>query len=66
MYVTWKNKEISLYNDNRQFLRKMRSACDVVNAVVNGAGKEAVIAVTQSNGKIVLYNTSGRVIRKQM
>lgn len=64
MFANWKNKTVSLYNTNGQIIRKFSVKAEVVDAVVSGAGKDAVIAITMKNGKTEVYKSNGQIIRK--
>ena len=65
MYVTFKNKakSVNLYNDNGQIIRRVTAKGGVINAIINGAGKDATIAITTVDGKTVLYKSTGQMIR---
>ena len=64
MYITFKNRQASLYNDTKQIVRQFRTNSDIVNAQVSGSDKNAVIALTMKNGKTVLYRSDGTIIRR--
>lgn len=64
MYITFKNRQASLYNDTKQIVRQFRTSSDIVNAQVSGSDKNAVIALTMKNGKTVLYRSDGTIIRR--
>lgn len=64
MYMTFKNKQASLYTDTKQIIRQFRTNCDIVNAQVSGSGKNAIVALTMKNGKTILYRSDGTVIRR--
>jgi hypothetical protein len=63
MYVNFKGRSAKLYNDNKQIVRQFRVAADIVNAQVQGAGQNAVVALTMKNGKTILYRSNGSVLR---
>jgi hypothetical protein len=62
-YVSFKGRDAKLYKNNRQIVRQFRVAADIVNAQIQGAGDNAVVAITMKNGKTVLYKSNGTVIR---
>ncbi len=64
MYVNFKGKTAQLYNDNKQIIRQFRANADIVNAQVQGTGKDAVVALTVKNGKTILYKATGQIIRR--
>ncbi len=64
MYVNFKGKSASLYSSSKQIIRQFRMAADIVNAQVQGDGENAVIALTMKNGKTILYNSNGTILRR--
>ena len=63
-YTTFKNKKVDLYNEYKQLIRRFNMKANVVNAQVQGIGKECYVAITMSNGKTELYKSNGQLVRK--
>lgn len=64
-YVQLKNKrQVDLMNLDKQLIRRFNVKADVVNAQVTGAGQDAIVAITMSNGKTEVYKSNGVLIRK--
>lgn len=64
MFANWNSKNVALYNDNGQIIRKFSAQADVVNAIISGSGQNTTIAITTKNGKTELYKSNGQLIRK--
>lgn len=64
MYVNFKGKSATLYDNYKTVIRRFRAQADIVNAQVSGAGKDAIIALTMKNGKTVLYKSDGTIVRR--
>lgn len=64
MYVNFKGKTAQLYNDYKQIIRQFRANAEIVNAQVQGSGKDATVALTMKNGKTILYKATGQIIRR--
>ena len=64
MYANFKGRQVELYNDTKQIVRRFTVSANVVNAQVSGSGTNAVIAITMQNGKTVLYRSNGQLIRR--
>ena len=64
MFANWKKKTVLLYNNYGKIIRQFTVAADVVDAVVSGSGKDAVIAITMKDGKTVLYKSNGQIMRR--
>lgn len=62
-YVTFKHKEVDLYNQNKQFIRRFRMKSDVVNAQVQKAGQDTIVAITTKDGKTYVYKSNGQLLR---
>lgn len=63
-YATFKGKAVELRNFDKRLIRKFIMDSEVVNAQVQGAGKETYVAIVTKNGKTYLYRSDGRLIRK--
>ena len=63
-YTTFKNKRVDLYNEYKQLISRFNMKAEVVNAQVQGAGKECFVAITMNNGKTELYKSNGQLVRK--
>lgn len=62
-YVTFKQKNVDLYNQNKQFIRRFRMKAEVVNAQVQRAGQDTIVAITTKDGKTYIYKSNGQLIR---
>ena len=47
-----------------KFIRRFNTRANVVNAVVNGAGKDSTVAISMQDGKFEIYKSNGTVIRR--
>lgn len=65
MYVTFKDKRCDLYADNGKIIRRFNAKANIVNAMVNGSGETATIAITDKMGHTSFYNTRGQIIRRK-
>lgn len=63
-YASFKDKTCELRTYDRRLVRKFMMKTDIVNAVVQGAGKETYVAITCKDGKTFLYTSDGRLVRK--
>lgn len=63
-YVTYKQKTVDLYNQNKQFIRRFRMKSDVVNAQVQKAGQDTLVAITTKDGKTYIYKSNGQLVRQ--
>jgi hypothetical protein len=63
MFVTFKGKKVDLYTDYKSLIRRFNVKADVVNAQVQAAGDKTYVAIVMSNGKSVVYDSDGRLIR---
>ena len=64
MYVNFKGKVAQLYTNEKKIIRQFRAAAEIVNAQIQGSGKDAIIAITMKNGKTVLYKSNGQLVRR--
>ncbi len=64
MYVNFKGKTAQLYTDEKKIIRQFRANAEIVNAQVQGKGKDATVALTMKNGKTILYKSNGQIIRR--
>ena len=62
--VSFKGKQVDLFDYNGKFVRRFNTRAEVVNAVVNGAGKDSTIAITMKDGKFEIYKSNGTVVRR--
>lgn len=63
MYVNFRGKQAYLYKNDATIVRQFRASADIVNAQVSGDGENAVVALTQVDGKTLLYKSNGSIIR---
>jgi hypothetical protein len=63
-YMTFKGKNAKLFADDKTIIRHFRAKADIVNAQVQGYGKDAVVALTTKDGKTILYKSDGTIIRR--
>lgn len=63
MYINFKGRTAWLYTNEKKIVRQFRANADIVNAQVQGSGKDAIIALTTKNGKTILYKSNGQIVR---
>ncbi len=63
-YVSFKGKSAELRTFDKRIVRKFTMKADIVNAQVQGSGKEAYVAITCMDGKTYLYTSEGRLVRR--
>ena len=64
MYINFKDKTAQLYTNDKRIIRQFRANSKIVNAQVQGSGKDAIVALTTDKGKTILYKANGQIIRK--
>jgi hypothetical protein len=62
--VSFKGKQVDLFDYSGKFIRRFNTRANVVNAVVNGAGKDSTVAISMQDGKFEIYKSNGTVIRR--
>lgn len=64
MFASFKGKVVDLYNDNMSIIRRFQMKAEVVNASINGSGKDAQIAITMKDGHFEVYKSNGSLVRR--
>jgi len=62
--VSFKGKQVDMYDYTGKFVRRFNARAEVVNAVVNGSGQNSTVAITTKDGKFEIYKSNGTVIRR--
>lgn len=62
--VNFKGKNVNLYDENGKIIRRFLARAEVVNAQINGQGKDTTVAISTKDGKFELYKSNGTVIRR--
>lgn len=62
--VSFRGRQVDLFDYNGKFIRRFNARAEVVNAVVNGAGKDSTVAITTKDGKFEIYKSNGAVVRR--
>lgn len=62
--VSFKGKQVDLFDYSGKFVRRFNTRAEVVNAVVNGSGKDSTVAITTKDGRFEIYKSNGSVIRR--
>lgn len=62
--VSFKGRQVDLFDYTGKFIRRFTARADVVNAVVNGSGQNSTVAITTKDGKFEIYKSNGTVVRK--
>lgn len=62
--VGFKGKSVSLYDQDGKIIRKFLARAKVVNAHIDHAGQNPVVAITTEDGKFELYKADGKLIRR--
>lgn len=63
-YATFKGKKVDLYTFDKRLIRRFNMKADVVNAQIQGAGKDTYVAIVTKDGKSYLYKSNGTLIRQ--
>lgn len=63
-YVAFKGRHVELRDYDKKLIRKYTMNADVVNAQVQGYGKECTVAIVVAGGKCFVYRSDGRLLRK--
>lgn len=62
--VSFKGNQVDMFDYTGKFVRRFRTRAEVVNAVVNGSGKDTTVAITMKGGGFEIYKSNGTVIRR--
>lgn len=62
--VSFKGKQVDLFDYNGKFIRRFNTRADVVNAVLNKSGQDTIVAITTKDGKFEIYKSNGTVVRR--
>ena len=62
--VSFKGKQVDLFDFNGKFIRRFNTRADVVNAVLNKSGQDTTVAITTKDGKFEIYKSNGTVVRR--
>ena len=65
LFAEWSGNRVSVYNHNKQFVRRINGRHDVIGVQISGDSEtEAMVSIAQSNGRTDLYKSSGQLVRK--
>lgn len=65
LYAEWSGKQVTVYNHNKQLIRRFNARYDVVGVQVSGdSPTEAMVAIAMSNGRTDLFKSSGQLVRR--
>lgn len=65
LYAEWSGNRVTVYNQFKTLVRRINVRHDVVGVQVSGDSEtDAMVAITQSNGKTDLYKSSGQIVRR--
>ena len=62
--VSFKGRQVDVFDYSGKFVRRFNARAEVVNAVVNGSGKDSTVAITTKDGRFEIYRSDGSVIRR--
>ena len=62
--VSFKGKQVDMYDYTGKFVRRFNARAEVVNAVINGSGQNSTVAITTKDGRFEIYKSNGTVIRR--
>lgn len=62
--LSFKGRQVDMFDYTGKFVRRFMARADVVNAVINGSGKDSTIAITTKDGKFEIYKSNGTVVRR--
>ena len=62
--VSFKGKQVDLFDLNGKFIRRFNTRADVVNAGLNKSGQDTTVAITTKDGKFEIYKSNGTVVRR--
>lgn len=62
--VSFKGKQVDLFDFNGKFIRRFNTRADVVNAVLNKSEQDTTVAITTKDGKFEIYKSNGTVVRR--
>ena len=62
--VSFKGKQVDLFDYSGKIVRRFNTRAEVVNAQVNGSGKNATVAISMKDGKFEIYRSDGTVVRR--
>lgn len=63
--VSFKGKQVDLFDYTGKIIRRFNTKAEVINAVVNGAGKNATVAISMKNGGFEIYRSDGTIVRSR-
>ena len=65
LYAEWSGKQVTVYNHNKQLIRRFNARYDVVGVQISGdSPTEAMVAITMSNGRTDVFKSSGQLVRR--
>mgnify|MGYP003334155294 CR=1 FL=1 len=65
LYAEWSGKQVTVYNHNKQLIRRFNARYDVVGVQVSGdSPTEAMVAIAMSNGRTDIFKSSGQLVRR--
>ncbi|MDO5319165.1 MAG: hypothetical protein Q4G65_11095 [bacterium] len=64
MFCEWNGRQVILWGDHREFIRRYWLDRSVICAVASGDMRNAVVAITMDNGHTSLYSGTGALIRR--
>ena len=62
--VSFKGKQVDMFDYTGKFVRRFNARAEVVNAVINGSGQNSTVAITTKDGRFEIYKSNGTVIRR--
>ena len=62
--VSFSGRQVDVFDYAGKFVRRFNARAEVVNAVVNGSGKDSTVAITTKDGRFEVYRSDGSVIRR--
>lgn len=62
-FAEWRGRDVTLFDETKCPVRKLRMPFDVVGVQVMNAGEETKFVVTMVNGRSRLYRWDGQLLR---
>jgi len=62
--VSFKGKQVDLFDYTGKIVRRFTARADVVNAQVSGSGRNSTVAIATKDGKFEIYRSDGTVVRR--